>query len=283
MKNKSRDRKKKVWIKKVLIYFVLGLLLIFFLTPIYWTITTSFKPEENIRSGPFDFEGLNLSHWKQIIIKQRFAHFFFNSLIVSTCATFLALLVGIPMAYSLTRLRVRGSKDILFWVLSLRILPPIAVGVPLFLVYATIGLINTYRGIILAHLLITLPYVVWIMRSFFIEIPSEVEEAALVDGCSRIRILISIILPMVAPAIIVSALFAFLFSWNDYLLTLLLTERETNTLPPAIATIASTEYVVLWGQLTAAGTLSLAPVIAFVFLARKYLIRGLSFGLIVGK
>jgi len=270
-----------VRIKKVLTYITLVVILIVFFIPIYWTIITSLKPESKVYSEPLDWGILTLSNWEKILIKENYTHFFLNSCIISLSATFLGLLIGVPMAYSLTRLKVRRSKDILFWVLSLRILPIVTIGVPLFIIYTKLRWINTYRGAILAHTLITLPYIVWIMRSFLVEIPKEIDEAALVDGCSNISVLTRIILPMVIPALVVCSLFAFLFSWNDYLLTFLLTERDTNTLPVAIAAL-QTKRIVLWGQLTAAGTLSLAPALAFAFLARKYLTRGLSFGLIKG-
>jgi len=162
-------------IKKVLIYIILVIILIGFLTPIYWTIITSLKPESKVYSGPFDWKGLSLSNWEKTLIKENYIHFFLNSCIISLSATFLGLLIGIPMAYSLTRLRVYRSKDILFWVLSLRILPAVTIGVPLFIIYTKLRLVNTYRGAVGAHILITLPYIVWIMRSFLVEIPKEIE------------------------------------------------------------------------------------------------------------
>ena len=268
--------------KKFLSYFFLVSILLIFLFPFYFIISTSFKEEGAVCSGPFDFGRLTLENWRKIFVDRGYASLLAHGFFISMTTTALGLLIGLPAAYSLTKLNVPHAKDILFWIFSLRILPPIVITLPLFIIFSQAKLIDTYHGMIMVHTMITLPLTVWIVRGFLIEIPKEYEEAAMVDGCSRLSAFVRVIIPAIMPGILLAVLFSFVFSWNDYLLTLLLGGRSTATLPVAIAAL-QTNRVVLWGQFTAGACLSLIPAIMLAVLMRKHLTRGLSFGLVGGK
>ena len=198
--------------KKFLCYFFLVSILLIFLFPVYFIISTSFKEEGAVYSGPFNFGRLTLENWRKIFVERGCASWLAHGFFISMSATALGLLLGLPTAYSLTKLNVPHAKDILFWIFSLRILPPVVTALPLFIIFSQAKLIDTYHGMIMVHTMLTLPLTVWIIRGFLVEIPKEYEEAAMVDGCSRIKAFVKIALPLTSPAIATAFILGFIFS-----------------------------------------------------------------------
>jgi multiple sugar transport system permease protein len=204
---------------------------------------------------------------------------FLNSIIIAVSSTFLAVAMGTLTAYGFSRFRMPGEQDWLFFILSTRMLPPVVVAIPMFLMYRAVGLVDTHVGLIILYTAFNLSFSVWIMKGFIDEIPVEYEEAALVDGYTRMQAFFKIVLPQAATGIAATAVFSFITAWNEYAFALMMTNRRAQTAPPYIpAQLGSgiTDWTVI-----AAGTfLFLLPVAIFTFLLRKHLLRGVTFGAI---
>ncbi len=204
---------------------------------------------------------------------------FLNSIIIAVSSTFLAVAMGTLTAYGFSRFRMPGEQDWLFFILSTRMLPPVVVAIPMFLMYRAVGLVDTHLGLIILYTAFNLSFSVWIMKGFIDEIPIEYEEAALVDGYTRMEAFFKIVLPQAATGIAATAVFCFITAWNEYAFALMMTNRRAQTAPPYIpAQLGSgiTDWTVI-----AAGTfLFLLPVAIFTFLLRKHLLRGVTFGAI---
>ncbi len=199
-----------------------------------------------------------------------------DSLIISIISTILTLLFAVPAAYSLARYRP-GGDQISFFILSILFLPPIVGVMPLFFIFKTLGLLDTYLVLFVSYLFINLPFATWIMQGFFKDVPQELEQAALVDGYSRFKTFIKVSIPLAKGGIAISGLFAFIFSWNELLFASMFTRRTVQTLPLVIQDyVGSTGNP--WGELFAAGTISLIPAAILALTMQKYIIRGLSLG-----
>jgi len=254
--------------------------LIFFLTPIIWTILTSFKEESLIHSRtPILFFKPTLFNYKDAIQNSYILKFFSNSLIISSVACLIAIGFGTLAAYSFSRFRMKRREDIAFWILSTRMLPPVASVIPIYLIASNLGLLDTYTILILLYAGFNIPYVVWIMRGFFSDIPREIEEAALVDGCSMFGVLRKIVLPLSVTGLVSTAIFIFVLSINEFIFALILTSIKSKTVPVAIAALI-TDRGIQWGQMCASGTILLIPLIIFYAFIQKQLVRGLTFGAI---
>jgi len=204
-----------------------------------------------------------------------------NSLIVAFLNTVLCLIVGSMAAYSLARFRFKGADNIAFWILSIRMMPPVAAIIPIYILMKNIGLLDTPWCLVITYLTFNLPFVVWMMKGFFEEIPREIEESALIDGCSDFSIFIRIALPLVAPGLAATAILVFIFSWNEFLFALILTGTKAVTLPVGIIGYMK-ETGINWGYMTAGGILALIPVIIFMILVQKHLVKGLTLGALKG-
>ena len=208
-----------------------------------------------------------------------FPRFFVNSIVISCGAVALSFLAGVPAAHALARYRFRGKEPLAFLFLSFRFAPFIAFLIPLYILFQQVGLYNTYGGLILAYLLITLPFTVWMLRSFFMEIPTEVEEAAKIDGCSWWGILTKVILPLSRPGLAVTVILGFMFSWNAFNYPLMLAGRQT--FPVTVGAIQFISYEqVLWGQMAAASLVAVVPQLILSLFVQKYIVRGLTMGAI---
>jgi multiple sugar transport system permease protein len=214
-------------------------------------------------------------NFKEIFFNSPFPRYALNSVIVSTLATLLALFLGLPAAYGLARLQ--GSEKILLGALIVRMLPPVALCVPLFLIFSRLKLVDTYAALPLLYLTFTLPFVIWLMKAFIEEIPTEIEESALIDGCSRLQVLLKIIIPLSIPGLIVSSIFCFIWAWNDFILALIFTRTHTKT---AIVDLSSyvTDQAIWWGLLSAAAVSVMIPPIVITLVFRRYMVKGLTFG-----
>ena len=206
-----------------------------------------------------------------------FPLFFLNSTIVSFGAVLLSVAAGVPAAYALARFEFVGKSTVAFVFMSFRFVPFIAFVIPLYLLYQKFGLYNTHGGLILAYQLITLPFTIWMLRSFFQEVPSEIQEAATIDGCSWFGVLTRVILPLSAPGIAVTVILGFIFCWNAFNYPLMLAGRQT--FPVTVGAIQFISYEqVLWGQMAAATIVAAVPQLALSLLVQKYIVRGLTMG-----
>ncbi len=206
-----------------------------------------------------------------------FAPRFLNSVIISFGSTVLSLLLGVTAAYAFSRFRVPGKNDLLFFILSTRMMPPIAVAIPIYLMYRELGLTDTRLGMILLYTAVNVSLAVWLLKGFIDEIPREYEEAALVDGYTRLQAFRKVVLPQAATGIVATAIFCLIFSWNEYAFAVLLTSGDAQTAPPFIPIIIG-EGGQDWPAVAAGTTLFLVPILAFTLLLRRNLLRGITFG-----
>lgn len=252
---------------------------IFFLFPIAWIFGMSIKqPGEYFANPPVWLpQRPHLNHFRQLVLN-RSMDSVGHSLIVATSATLLATVLGCPAAYSMARFRT-GSRHLALWVLSQRMLPPIAVIFPVFLLYRELGWIDTHHGLILLYAAFNTPYVMWMMRGYFREVPREIEESALVDGASALRVLWSIALPLAGGGLVATAAFTFIFCWNEFLFALILTRTNLTTLPVAMSSYFGPQSS-FWGEAGALSLVGSAPVFALSLVVQRYLTRGLTLGAI---
>lgn len=210
-------------------------------------------------------------------MKEPYLLYFANSAIVALTVTAVSLSVGAFAAYGFARGRFRFKEGLSTWMLFTRMIPPISIIIPFFVLINDAHLLNTLFALILGHIGLTLPFCVWMLRSFMVEISTDLDDAARVDGCSRVSAFIRVILPLIGPGLAATAILCFMFSYNEFLFALVLTGPSTFTLPVAVGNF-DTERGILWGPMCAAATLIMLPVLLFSLIAQKYIVRGLTFG-----
>jgi len=219
-----------------------------------------------------------LENYKTVLHRNPFPQFTVNYLVVAVGSTMLGLVLGLPAAYSVARFRQTGLA---LGILAARMAPGISYLIPWFILFTKLGLVDTYLALILTHLTVGLPLILWTMIGFFEDIPREVEEAALVDGCSIFGTFWRIALPLTRPGIAAAAILSFIFSWNNFLFSVILSGSQTRTLPVAVFNFMSYEEI-NWGGLTAAATLITLPVLVLVLFVQREIVRGLTLGAIKG-
>jgi multiple sugar transport system permease protein len=248
------------------------------LFPVLWMVLTSFKPSDEIaRQVPIFVFKPTLDHYRILLDTYHFSRFFVTSLIVSALTTIIALIVACPAAYALGCIDFPHSKDIAMWILSQRMLPPVAVIIPFFILFRRLDLIDTLTGLVVVNMVQALPFAVWLLRGFFVEVPPEIREAALLDRLGHGQILWRIVVPLAAPGIAVTAIFTFIFSWNEFLFALFLTTERATTVPVGVSQLILA-YQVLWGEVSAAGSLALIPLVLVVFYMQNHIVRGMTLG-----
>jgi multiple sugar transport system permease protein len=260
--------------------FVLALALMWTLVPIYWLVTTALKPNTEILSFPPTLLPKEWTLASFSFVLHHYAGYFANSVTVAFGSTMLSLIVGVMAAYGLSRFRFPRGLVTMIWlvVLSIRMMMPIVFIIPLYQIFQSIGLYNTRTGLILAYTLVNLPFVIWMMTSFFREIPKALDEAAMVDGASRWRVFFSVALPLAAPGIASVAILAMVMTWNDLVFGLFLSsDMQAMTLPVGIVGFI-TQYQTMWSEMAAAGSLAIVPVLAFTLFIQKYIVRGMTAG-----
>ena len=264
----------------VMFHGTLVVLLVFFLFPLAWMILSSLKTDVQVTAAfpPLWLFWPTLQNYADVFAKNPFFSYMLNSTVIAVMAVSVGLLCGLPAAYTMARYR-QSSLGFLF--LMVRILPGIAFLVPLFVIYRRFGLINTTAGIALSHVIIVLPLVIWIMAGFFGDIPRELEEAAQIDGCSRVGTFVKIVLPLSKPGIVAATILSFIASWNNFIFVLILGGKDTITLPMAVYSFVSFEDV-NWGGLTAAATVITVPILVLSLIVQRYLAGGLTMGAIKG-
>lgn len=248
--------------------------------PLAWMALSSFKPSHQIIAQELIWTFTpTLEHYRTIFQKQPFIRFTANSVIVALTVTAVTMVAGSLAAYGIARFGT-GGRPLLFWIMLTRTLPPAVLVIPLFLIFRVLGLINTLTALVIADTTFLLSFVVWSMRGFFGEVPSELEEAALVDGGTRLQALLRVVLPVVLPGLIATATLTFIFAWNEYLFALVFAiATPVKTLPVAAGDFV-TGYAVNWGPVFASGTLIMVPVFVFSILLQRFVVRGLTMGAI---
>lgn len=259
----------------VLIGLVVG---VAYLSPLVWLVLSSFKNRVDLFSkDPVWFFTPTLENYVTAFIDKGFLGNLGNSMVVALLSTLVALAVGVPSAYTLSR--SKGGGVYLVALLAARLLPAMVLAVPLFTVMAQIGLTDTYVAIVAAHLTFSIPFTVWMMRGFFIAVPTSIDEAARLDGCSDFRTFFSVILPLTRGGLAATAVFCVINSWNEFLFALVLTGRDTETLPVALPGLI-TPLGTFWGQIGAVGTVTVIPVAVFAFLVQRHIVTGMTGGAI---
>jgi multiple sugar transport system permease protein len=260
---------------------VLLLAVLFVLFPIYWLAVMSIKPAEDyIASPPVFFPAEpTLLHWGEVE-KYRGWLGLRNSVIVAVATTFAAVTIGTLAGYSIARFRT-GGRHLSFWILSQRMLPPVAAVLPIFLLYRHVNLIDTHLGLVILYTVFALPFAVWMTYVYFRQLPPEIEEAALVDGATHLQALRRIVLPLAGPGVISAAIFSFIFAWTDFLFALFLTSKEAVTLPIIVSSFLGRQGA-LYGELSALVLVSIVPAFFLGFVVQRHLARGLTMGAVEG-
>ncbi|MEM7344146.1 MAG: carbohydrate ABC transporter permease [Chloroflexota bacterium] len=322
----SNNSRTLYYIKEFGFWSALILAFVFTMFPLYWMAVTSLKPRADVELLPptfipfVDFQPTT-SNYVDVFFRDRagaglagadeeaervvseFPATLTNSVIITTATTVLAVLMGTLAAYAFSRFEIKGEADMLFFILSTRMLPPVVVLIPIFLMFNQPGelinsalqsvpipfiqaigesvkdfsLRNSYVGITLLYITAGLPFVVWMMKGFFDEIPKEYEEAAMIDGYSRLEAIWKIVLPEAFPAMLATSVFVIITAWNEFVFVLLLNRDEAATVPPFLYSIIGYGQVE-WGRMAATSVLFLLPIVIFTFLARNHLLRGVTFG-----
>lgn len=254
-------------------------ILIFFLLPFFWMILNSFKTALGISKIPPDlFFVPTLENYVSVFLSQNFLDFFGNSFIIATGSTLFGLLLGLPAAYSIARYRQNGLA---IAILMGRMVPGITFLIPWFIIFRQLHLVDTYLSLILSHMLVGLPFIVWVMVPFFEAIPTELDEAARVDGSSVLGTFTRVILPISGPGIISASLLAFIYSWNNFMFSIVLATERTKTLPVAIYNFISYAQI-NWGGLMAAAVVITLPILVLALLTQRFIVRGLTAGALKG-
>ncbi len=270
-------------LKSLMVYTLLALILIFFISPILWFILLAIRPPSTAFTMPpvLNFEPTLNALKHTLVDPGANAKQVKNSLIVAGGAVLLNLPFSVPAAYSLSRFRIRNKKLIMLWYLGLLMAPPVAFLIPYFILMTKIGLSGTYLSMVLVLQTLTIPFSVWLMKSFIDEVPVEIEEAARVDGANYATILLRVILPLVRPGLIVTSMFAFVFAWNNAAFPLVLSSQQTATLPiGTLGYFASTG--VTWSFIASAAVVAMLPPMIIFLIFDKYVVRGLTFGAMKG-
>jgi ABC-type glycerol-3-phosphate transport system permease component len=251
--------------------------LVFVALPIAWLALGSLKSRfEALRTPPrVIFEPTFVAYDK--IFAGGLADVFVNSVTIGAVNVVLALLLGVPAAYALARMRGPVRKNIAFWILSIRLAPAFALVIPLYTLMRLLGLLDTLTAVVIAHLTINLPFAIWLMMSYFADLPVETEEAAIVDGASRVQVLWYVLLPTSAPMLVAVSLLVFVFSWNEFLFAFILTSSQAQTVPALIASLAGTMSFD-WPLISALSVSALLPAFLVVVLAQRSITRGLTMG-----
>lgn len=273
----------KIFLSRLLLLASLVLILLIYVFPYAYLVLTSFKPPNEAIAIPPTLipTQFSVENYLRITNFPVIPKSFLNSLIIALISTSLAITLAVPAAYAISRYGTRPGRIFLVVALITRMIPYVSVAIPFFGMMRRLGLTNTYLGVALAHTTINLPLAIWLLSSFLEAIPTEIEEAARVDGCSRFSALIRVIIPIALGGIAVTAIFAFLASWNEFLFSLLLTSNETKTAPIAISEF-KTQYGVDWGTMTSLSVLYSFPVIVFSLFMQKRIVAGMTMGAVKG-
>ncbi len=270
---------KRTWISKILWYLMVVLVCGVFFFPLFWIGSSAFKTQAQIISSPpvWIFRPI-LDNLRRVFQEQNFLSYLLNSAIVAVGATLLSLVLGVPAAYSISRFKQTPFGVV---ILIARLMPGISLLLPWYIVFSRLRLVDTYAALIASHIMIALPLVVWIMINFFDGIPRALEESAMVEGVTRQGAFLHVLLPITGPGLITATTLSFIFSWNNFMFSLVLASRRTKTLPIAIYNFVSYAEV-SWGDVMAAAVVIIAPAILLTMIFQRYVVRGLMAGAVKG-
>jgi multiple sugar transport system permease protein len=278
--------KTKKLIFKVTLTLAVIFVLIWCIFPFYWAVVSSLKPNiELFDPNPTLIpKNPTFSNYVKVFAERPFHVNIWNSIVVSGITTLTTLIFGSFAGYAIARLQMKGKAFVMALILSVSMFPQISILGSLFVILRKLGMINTYQGLILPYVAITLPLTTWILQNFFRDLPKEIEEAAAIDGCSRLRTLFQIVFPMSAPGLVATGLLTFITAWNEFLFAFTFMQKpEYYTVPVAIAMFAGrTQYEQPWGQLMAAAVIVTAPLVVLVLVFQNRIISGLSAGAVKG-
>jgi multiple sugar transport system permease protein len=260
-------------------YGVVGCAVLLWMGPVLWIVSVSLRPRPEIASNVLALlpGRPTLANFEEVLLATRMPEYFVNSVIIAGGAAVAGVVVAALGAFVLARGRVRGRQRILSWMLSLRMVPPIAIVVPFYMMFRQFRMHDTYTGMIIAYLPLTVPFALWLLYGYMRDIPPELDEAAALDGCSAWHLFWWVILPASRASMAVAAIFTFIAAWNEFLLALILTGSNTKTFTVGMSEFILS-YEVQWGQLCAATTLFLVPLLGAIYVLQRHIIRGLTMG-----
>ncbi len=269
------NRPSIVWTTVAVAY---GLVVLF---PVFWIATMAVKPTDAMFARPtvFLFEP-TLEHF-DYVITQGFHWSLLTSLLLSTVSTLLVVIIGTPAAYAFARFEMKGKDDLFLFILATRMAPPVCLVIPFYLIFAKIGLIDSFVGLTIAYMTFNLSFYVWVLRSFCRDLPVEIEEAAELEGWSKPQIFRRIVFPLLRNGVIATAVLCFIFAWNEFLFAFMLGGKATQTLPVSIPKLITTQGV-RWGEMAVVGIVALLPVFAVVVFLQRHIVRGLTLGAVKG-
>jgi multiple sugar transport system permease protein len=271
----------------ILAYTVLAVVVVLYLFPFFWMVSTGLKPKAELYRYPPSVipEAPTLDAFRSVLGQRGYSQLLLNSLLVALAAVIAGIALSLLLTYPLTRLPVRpGFRRALFgWILSLRFLPPIVVVIPFFDIVRGFGLYDTRQALIFLYTVFSLPFVVWMLKGFLAEVPMEIEEAALVDGATRVRAFFQILLPQLAPALLAAGVITFSLTWSEFMFAFILTASpNSQTFSIGVASLV-TQFEIIWNEMAAAGTISALVPVTLLLLARRYVVTALTFGVVREK
>jgi len=264
----------------IIIYIIIFSFMLFLLMPMFFIALTSFKKYGEIVAGIIFPTTVTFENYVNVLYAPgfRFLDFMINSILIAAFSTLMSTIISFPAAYSIARFKT-GGGTLSSYILSLRLLPPIIFALPIYILYHSINLVDTHIGLILIYTVFNIPLSIFVLKSFISDLPIELEEAALIDGCSRVKIMTNIIFPLAMPGIIAVSILNFLACWNEYLFALILTFKKAATVNVA-ASLFVTAYAIKYGEIAASVMIAMFPPIVFMFLVQRNLVRGLTLGAI---
>ena len=261
--------------------FLLVIVSLAFIFPFVWMLLISLRRRVDVLRPENIFAPVTFENYKALFGYGGIMDYFKNSFIVAVCTTIISLILGSLAAYGFARYKWKKREDRAFWILSQKFLPAMAVVIPYFLMASLAGLLDTKLVLIICYTTFNIPFTIWMMRGFIEDLPVELEEAALVDGCTRIQTIIRIVFPLVLPGMAATAIFCVINSWNEFVFANFLTSIHSKTVPTSVMMYLSVSGV-KWGEMAATGVLAALPVLIFAIAVQKYMIRGLTFGAVKG-
>ncbi len=261
---------------------LLTLILIVVLAPVYWMIVTSLKSSADFYDMRLYVSHPTLTHYITLFETSNFGIQLFNSIGIAVCATLVTVVISVMAAYSLTRLRFRGRGTATAGVFFAYLLPPTLLLIPLYTMFADMGILNSWLSLILAYLTLTVPFCTWMLRGYLQNVPWELEEAAMVDGASRARAVRSVVLPLIAPGVAAGALFSFTLAWNEYLYAFVFTTKATSTTAPVGIASFVVGDVIMWGQIMAGAVVMSVPILVIYLAGQRWVVGGLTAGAVKG-
>ena len=271
-------------ISAILAYLVVAISLIFFILPMLWIIYTSFRTQAAIFTGDVisPIEEYTLDNYKVILSVADFPAFFWNSFRIALVVTLASLFLSILAAYGLTRFDIRVKNALITGVFSTQMFPPVLLIIPMFIIIFNMDLLETVTGIVLGQLILVLPFQVWMLKGYFDNIPTDLDEAARIDGCGLFQRLIYVIIPVALPGIMVAAFFSFVVSWGDFLIVSVISQSQRTATVTLVIQRLSGALLIRWGQVAAATVLTIVPTIILFFFVQNRLVSGLTAGAVKG-